>query len=498
MPARSGGSSSADRVHSPPKPLVHTSGKPSEGDLTLLVQPPPQPPPPQRPLRPRRSCCARRPSPRCLAAAAAVLLLLCFHWERPVGDINAGGMAATDARFVYEGRWLRGESSAEADWPCSSVRFAVGTGGRTTAAVTLVWSGVRVRLNATVHDSEGGVLAAHTLKAPAWDVPFLGPHRAKLPLPEAAAEVRLRKLSCAAPFQMGIGQVLTASKVSFHGLVLEGGAVVGDTAPQPPARRLQVIGASDTAGFCVDGSEKEAFWQSALYGWSRSNCDFAYPALLGRRLGASVSVQGQASIGLTQNAMARQPYLVGPAAMPTLFARTLLTDARHRWPARGDLAPGDRDLALGDPGEIARELEIESSPHLVVTSLGGNDYNHQGGDTPSNASFTAASAAFTDSLFERYANPELVVIHICGMGSPAEAAFDPDNNRCRPCPHVRDATTAYVAANPTRRVHYLLVPCNGSVVDDVGDIGCNGHKNRLGQAQVADFLEPRIRSIMGW
>ena len=55
------------------------------------------------------------------------------------------------------------------------------------------------------------------------------------------------------------------------------------------------------------------------------------------------------------------------------------------------------------------------------------------------------------------------------MGSPAEAAFDPDNNRCRPCPHVRDATTAYVAANPTRRVHYLLVPCNGSVVDDVGE-----------------------------
>ena len=88
-----------------------------------------------------------------------MLLLLCFHWERPVGDINAGGMAATDARFVYEGRWLRGESSAEADWPCSSVRFAVGTGGRTTAAVTLVWSGVRVRLNATVHDGEGGVLA---------------------------------------------------------------------------------------------------------------------------------------------------------------------------------------------------------------------------------------------------------------------------------------------------------------------------------------------------
>ena len=35
------------------------------------------------------------------------------------------------------------------------------------------------------------------------------------------------------------------------------------------------------AGFCVDGLEKEAFWQSAVYGWSRSNCDYAYPAELG-------------------------------------------------------------------------------------------------------------------------------------------------------------------------------------------------------------------------
>ena len=184
MPARSGGPARRGGTRTS---RSCTPGKPPRGHL------PPRAAVPARRrrsfARPRRSCCSRRPSPRCLAAAAAVLLLLCFHWERLVGDINAGGVARrTPAR--YEGRWLRGESSAEADWPCSSVRFAIGTGGRTTAAVTLVWSGVRVRLNATVHDGEGAVLAAHTLKAPAWDVPFLGPHRAKLPLPGAAAEVR--------------------------------------------------------------------------------------------------------------------------------------------------------------------------------------------------------------------------------------------------------------------------------------------------------------------
>ena len=88
--------------------------------------------------------------------------------------------------------------------------------------------------------------------------------------------------------------------------------------------------------------------------------------------------------------------------------------------------------------------------------------------------------------------------NICGMGSPGEVALDPDNNRCRPCPHVSDATAAYAAAYPRRRVHYIFVPCDGSVVDDRADIGCDGHKNRLGQAEVANYLEPRIRSIMGW
>ena len=49
-----------------------------------------------------------------------------------------------------------------------------------------------MRLNATVHDAAGVVLAAHTLTALAWDVPFWGPQLAEVLLPKAAAEVRRR------------------------------------------------------------------------------------------------------------------------------------------------------------------------------------------------------------------------------------------------------------------------------------------------------------------
>ena len=218
----------------------------------MLVQ---EPLPPPHSLRQRRSCCSRR-SPRVAASAVAVLVLLCFHWERPAPSAD---VTAADTRFAYEGRWLRGKSTAAADWPCSSVRFAVGTGGDAdaTPAVTVVWSGVRVRLNATVVDAKGAVLAAHTLRSPAWDYPFAGPHSDELRLPAGAAEVRLRKLSCAAPFQLGIGGLLTSSKLTLHGVVLTGGAALGP-APLPPSRQLEFIGASDTAGFCVDGLDTDS------------------------------------------------------------------------------------------------------------------------------------------------------------------------------------------------------------------------------------------------
>lgn len=73
-----------------------------------------------------------------------------------------------------------------------------------------------------------------------------------------------------------------------------------------------------------------------------------------------------------------------------------------------------------------------------------------------------------------------VIAAVCGMGSPAEKKYDPDNNRCRPCPHVQSAVSAYneaAAARPRRRrVSYVFVPCDGTVVNDVADIGCAGRE----------------------
>ena len=63
---------------------------------------------------------------------------------------------------------------------------------------------------------------------------------------------------------------------------------------------------------------------------------------------------------------------------------------------------------------------------------------------------------------------------------------------------MEDSTAAYVAAHPERRVLYTFVPCDGSVVEGTGEMGCNGHKNRRGHAKVAAVLAQRLREIMSW
>ena len=149
-------------------------------------------------------------------------------------------------------------------------------------------------------------------------------------------------------------------------------------------------------------------------------------------------------------------------------------------------------------------------PNLILIDLGGNDYNHQDGDVPSNSTFTEAMEDFLLNLFNEYYPPGTskesesesesypTIVNVCGMGDPLEAEYDPDNNRCRPCPHVQDATEYFQQKHLkfVDLVHYIYVPCDGSVVTGIDDIGCQGHKNRIGQARVAAYLEPKLRKIM--
>ena len=136
---------------------------------------------------------------------------------------------------------------------------------------------------------------------PSVEIPFAKPAEETLNFPsEGDYHVSLRKLTTAAPFGLGIGhQLLDPSIFFFHGLVQvspnltllpygaaaaaaagAGGAGGGKQQQPQKAPRLEFVGASDTAGFCVDGSPSSSDWQNYLTGWKYENCDGAHPALL--------------------------------------------------------------------------------------------------------------------------------------------------------------------------------------------------------------------------
>ena len=450
------------------------------------------------------------------AATAAFVIGLLLHL---LVSLQHPAYPANDIRFTYTGRWLLDDHGvARADWPCSGVQFGVTTvtktaamattAARTAASTTTARSisspstilrlrlnlgRMRVQVKVTKNDVEESavILEGHSLFDMARNYDIVLENNNKTTT-TTNYTVSLTKLTQASPYMNGLGKPLT-SVLEFHGVTLMDDASSSSSlAPllsrsSQHRRRIALIGASDTAGYCVDGTPDMSIFEPGRY----DNCDMTSHAVLARRMDAElVGVHAIAGIGMTQNAFADLPFLLGKSTMPEYYTRTLQTERSTRW----------------DFGASPR-------PDLIVVSLGGNDFNHQR-KVPSNETFRTAYHHFLNQITEPYLlsldqeegdqqdtappPPPVTIVSICGQGDPTEFARDPNNDRCRPCPHVQDATESFRANDDRVRVEYIFIPCDGTVVTGDGDIGCDGHKNRLGQERVADFLEPRLREIMDW
>jgi len=394
---------------------------------------------------------------------------------------------ATDPRFALLGRWQLQEGDADAvarsDWSCSGLKFRVvsTTSSSSTSIIRFRLNLLRVLANVVLINDVTGLVESAVVLEGCSLLDVEQQYDLQLPnKPNSNYTVSLTKLTEAAPYKNGIGKWLT-SVLEFHGLETTENVVLA-TPPELPSRRIALIGSSDTTGSCIDGFPETS--DALIFPWRYDNCDLAYHSVLGRQLNAQTSsVQAIGGIGVTQNAFANLPFLVGQDTMPEYYDRMLQTEAYPLW-----------DFALESP-----------RPDLFVISLGGNDFNHQSA-VPSNETFSDAYQAFLQIVVEPYLintddNTAVVptIVSVCGLGDPTEVERDPNNDRCRPCPHVQEATEAFGSKYAdTVQVDYVFIPCDGSVVTGFDDIGCDGHKNALGQARVADFLEPRLRQIMGW
>ncbi|GMH68824.1 hypothetical protein TL16_g05015 [Triparma laevis f. inornata] len=395
------------------------------------------------------------------------------------GRFQSAKVTPEDEAMKYEGRFdTSAENTYRTDWPCARISFGVDT-SPVGGSVDFSWSSERVRLNATAWRVDGTIASSEIFVSPKWRNKKM---TSTLALPEDAVFVTLRKLTQAAPFGTGISEKLLAASVwEYHGMEITGAEV---KPPTPRKRVVEYIGASDTARYCVDGNpDIDDTAELYIDGWLYDNCDLATPGLLADYFDADLWVEAEGGMGLTQNANARFPAFEGKHPLPYFWSnQALLTDEFSTW----------------DPTNNNHGL---LSPDLVLVSLGGNDYNHQHGNVPSNETFSAAYEEFMLNIFSAYeTNPNTRILSVCGQGSPAEAAFDPDNNRCSPCPHVEDALNDFKSNNPElgERAYLGFVPCDGSVVVGVDDVGCAGHKNAWGQHKVFDHLKPLVSEIMDW
>ena len=92
--------------------------------------------------------------------------------------------------------------------------------------------------------------------------------------------VHVRKLTTAEPFAPGIATwFFKPLIVKFFGV--ETISTLLNDPPQAAEHRIQFLGASDTAGYCVDGTPKTNIIKTGVFGWKYEDCNSGYVSLVG-------------------------------------------------------------------------------------------------------------------------------------------------------------------------------------------------------------------------
>ena len=235
---------------------------------------------------------------------------------------------------------------------------------------------------------------------------------------------------------------------TFSGFDFGSGALLAP--PPAPARRIEIVGDSISAGYGDECANASTGFSAAT-----ENEYVAYGPLAARALGADVHVIAWSGKGLYRN-------LDGSTTetMPILWKRTIPTDASSHWDSS------------------------QWIPDVVVINLGTNDYNAGGGD-PS-ASFQSTYLQFVEQLE--------ACIRACsssarsGRCSEARATLPsrrPSRTSCR-CGATR-VTRACGSSSSPRRTAAPMGPGADAI-----------HPNAAEHQKMATVLEAAVRSALGW
>jgi lysophospholipase L1-like esterase len=225
------------------------------------------------------------------------------------------------------------------------------------------------------------------------------------------------------------------------GLTIDGGTLVDP--PAPPARLIEVVGASVSCGYGDLGTSPCTFTFGTESHWD------TYESVAARALEAEVSTVAISGRGVYRNADGTTA-----GTMPKLFDRILAGSAAPAW-------------------------DFRVTPHVVVINLGKNDLVL--GDP--GAIFRDTYLAFTRTLRERYPKAFIVCTTGPNLGEPAHT---------QQLGHV----SAVVATRHTEGDDAIeLLDWPEQVA---GQIGCDAHPNAAKQTSMGQQLVTLLRERLQW
>lgn len=237
----------------------------------------------------------------------------------------------------------------------------------------------------------------------------------------------------------------------LDGFELDPGAKV---LPAPaPARRLEFIGDSITAGFGVDGADRNCLFSAQTENYSHS-----YAALTAQALSAEQIAIAATGAGVYRNWGGSKDNTIGD-----LYDRVLPTHSTSRW-------------------NFARW-----KPDAVVINLGTNDFTN--GD-PGSANFTAAYRALIARVRQNYPSALIVV----ALGPMLSDLWPAGANALT---QSRAYLTAMVGdLNAAGDAQVKLLEFDNQ--DQAASFGCKFHPSAQTQQQMADRLSGFLRAQLRW
>ena len=249
--------------------------------------------------------------------------------------------------------------------------------------------------------------------------------------------------------------------LTFHEFVLDDHGVFLST-PRFSERRLEFIGDSDTAGFCVDGRPSGSDSDQPKIEDSTES----WAGQIAMSLNVSdVQIEAVSGWGVTEHSTPIQsllPYADG-------------LNAKHRW-----------------------DTSVKWIPHGILILIGPNDYDDPD-DVPTDKTFIEKYKQILEYAEERYGSVSIsrgvappVAIHVCG-GS---------GNGLLPCPNILRASNEW-NKNASRIVRSSYVSVTEATWNAINQgtekyNGCDGHYSRDGHRRLVSDVVKGVRKALGW